>query len=127
MPVPFFDSNFNQSGNSKDLKCVVCGPWSVVRGPCQLIPTYVHYYVNTIQYCPWSVSIDSHVQYISFSLFMYLQNNDGFSLFNGQREDNGGGFGGVPPPSRSTDVSTLLLLLTYFYLLSTYYVNTVQY
>ncbi len=25
-------------------------PWSVVRRPCQLIPMYVHYYVNTVQY-----------------------------------------------------------------------------
>ena len=73
---------------------------------------------------PWSVCVNC----FPCAVVIYvLQNNDGFSLFNGQREDNGGGFGGVPPPSRSTDVSTLLLLLTYFYLLSTYYVNTVQY
>jgi hypothetical protein len=45
------------SGNRKDLKCVVRRLWSVVRGlwsvvrrSCQLIPVYVHYYVNTVQY-----------------------------------------------------------------------------
>jgi hypothetical protein len=44
------------SGRSKDLKCVVVRRrlWSVVRGP-------------------WSVSIDSPVQYISFSLFTYCR------------------------------------------------------
>ena len=45
--------NFEKaSGNRKDLKCVRCHRclWSVVRGPCQLIPMYVHYYVNTVQY-----------------------------------------------------------------------------
>ena len=38
------------SGNRKDLKCVVCRLSSVVCGLCQLIPMYVHYYVNTVQY-----------------------------------------------------------------------------
>ncbi len=42
------------SGNRKDLKCVVCGLWSVV---CGLL----------------SVSIDSHVQYISFSFYISLR------------------------------------------------------
>ncbi len=39
-----------ESGNRNDLKCVVCGPSSVVCPLCQLIPMYVHYYVNTVQY-----------------------------------------------------------------------------
>ena len=38
------------SGNRKDLKCVVCRLSSVVCGLCKLIPMYVHYYVNTVQY-----------------------------------------------------------------------------
>ncbi len=33
---------YYESCNRKDLKCVVCGPSSVVRGLCQLIPMYVH-------------------------------------------------------------------------------------
>ena len=32
------------SGNRKDLKCVVRGLWSVVRGLCQLISMYKHYH-----------------------------------------------------------------------------------
>jgi hypothetical protein len=38
------------SCNRKDLKCVLRCLWSVVCGLCQLIPMYVHYYVNTVQY-----------------------------------------------------------------------------
>ncbi len=36
----------NTSGNRKDLKCAVVA----VCRPCQLIPMYAHYYVNTVQY-----------------------------------------------------------------------------
>ncbi len=64
----FFTEEKSTSGNRKDLKCVVCGLWSVVCRPCQLIPMcstshsryikrktypvhfFIHYYVNTVQY-----------------------------------------------------------------------------
>ena len=40
----------SKSCNSKDLKCVRRRRPSVVCGLCQLIPMYVHDYVNTVQY-----------------------------------------------------------------------------
>jgi hypothetical protein len=51
------------SGNRKDLKCVVCRLWSVVRGP-------------------WSVSIDSHVQYISFSFYTIVKLTQYITFFS---------------------------------------------
>ena len=90
------------------MSSVVRGPWSVVCGP-------------------WSVSIDSHVQYISFSLFTYCRTMMAFQRT--ERRQWGGGLGGVPPPSK--DIITVywrqyivaftdVFLLTQEYLLCKY-------
>ena len=70
--------NMVESGNRKDLKCVIR---------------------RRRRRRPSSVSIDSHVQYISFSLlFTYCRTMMAFQRT--KRRQWGGVWGGFPPPSK---------------------------